>query len=271
MTKSTNARRVGLAALAAVLIAGLLGAQGVAQATPEAAAAAPLTVDNFQLADQNFMGRQLYRLADAKAVVLIAYASGDATVRKDAPAWMALKSAYAEKGVEFLALASKAGETRERVNADAKAAGLEVPILFDYQQLVGEQLGVTRAAEVIVIDPKTWRVAWRGPVAAGAGEAIAALSAGKPVTVATRPALGGAIAFPERAKAESFARISYAGTIAPIIRDKCAKCHQPGGSGRCRSTATSRSRASRDDPRSPAHGAHAAVPARPDGGPLPGR
>ena len=74
MTKLTNARRMGLAAVAATLVVGLLGAQGVARATPEAAAAAPLTADNFQLADQNFMGRQLYRLADAKAVVLISYA-----------------------------------------------------------------------------------------------------------------------------------------------------------------------------------------------------
>jgi hypothetical protein len=229
MTTLTNARRVGLAAVAATLVAGLLGAQGVARATTEAAAA--LSVDNFQLADQTFIGRQLYRLGDAKAVVLISYASADATVRRDAPAWMALKAAYAGKGVEFMALASRQGETRERVVADAKAAGLEMPILFDYQQLVGEQLGVTRTAEVIVIDPKTWRVAWRGPAAAGAGEAIAALTAGKPVTVASAPAAGGAIAFPERARAKDFAQISYAGSIAPIIQAKCAGCHQPGGIG----------------------------------------
>jgi mono/diheme cytochrome c family protein len=227
---------MGLAAVAATLVAGLLGAQGVARATPDAAAATALTVDNFQLADQNFLGRQLYRLADAKAVVLITYASGDASVRKDAPAWMALQAAYAGKGVEFLALASRLGETRERVIPEARAAGLEMPILFDYQQLVGEQLGVTRAAEVLVIDPRTWRVAWRGPVAGPAGEpwakdAIEAVSGGRNVAVASRPALGGNIAFPERARAKSFEQISYARTIAPIVQAKCAGCHQPGGIG----------------------------------------
>jgi mono/diheme cytochrome c family protein len=231
MTRSTNAKRTGLAAAAVAMIAGVAGVQDVARATPEVSAAIRLTVQDFQLPDQTYFGRQLYRLGDAKAVVLISYASGDATVRRDAAAWMALKTAYAGKGVEFLALASRLGETRERVIPDAKAAGLEMPILFDAQQLVGEQLDVTRAAEVIVIDPRTWRVAWRGPVAAGAADAIAALSAGQPVTVASRPALGGGIAFPERARAGSFAKISYAGTVAPIVQAKCAGCHQPGGIG----------------------------------------
>ena len=235
MTKSTSARRMGAIAVAAMLVAGLLGAHGMARATVDAAAA-PLSVDNFQLADQNFLGHRLYRLADAKAVVLITYASGDAAVRRDAPAWMGLKAAYAPKGVEFLALASKLGETRERVIPDAKAAGLEMPILFDYQQLVGEQLAVTRAAEVLVIDPKTWRVAWRGPVMGPAGEplakeAIEAVSSGRTVTVASRPALGLSIAFPERARAKDFAQISYAQAIAPIVQQKCSGCHQPGGIG----------------------------------------
>ena len=37
------------------------------------------------------------------------------------------------------------------------------PILFDYEQLVGEGLEFTRAAEVLVIDPKNWAIAFRGP------------------------------------------------------------------------------------------------------------
>jgi mono/diheme cytochrome c family protein len=167
-------------------------------------------------------------MSDAKAVVLIAYASGDATVRRDAPEYMALKTAYAPKGVEFMMLASKLGETRERVIPEAKAAGLEMPILFDYDQLIGEGLGVTRAAEVFVIDPRAWTVAYRGPVD-GAKAAIEALSAGQKPAFIQRAALGGAIAFPERGKPHE--TISYAKTIAPIIEKKCATCHQPGGIG----------------------------------------
>ena len=35
---------------------------------------------------------------------------------------------------------------------------------MDEQQLVGEGLGVKREGEVFVIDPHSWRVAYRGPV-----------------------------------------------------------------------------------------------------------
>jgi len=228
MAISMNVRRVALAALltGTVLGAGSLTASAVAQA-PAAQA-----VDDFRLPDQNYLSHQLYRKGDAKAVVLIAYAGGDATVKKEAAAYMALKAA--SPGAEVYMLASRLGDRRETVVPEAKAAGLNLPILFDYEQLVGEQLGVTRTGEVIVINPKTWTVAYRGPVTGPAGEpwaqdAVAAVSAGKPVAVASRAARGSTIAFPERGKAHE--KISYAQTVAPIIQAKCTGCHQPGGIG----------------------------------------
>src|SRR5262245_54498682 len=130
-------------------------------AAPPAVTAA--RVDDFQLADQNFVGRRLYKMKDAKAIVLISYAADDATVRADAKTWMALKDSYAPKGVEFLMIDSVLGETREKVLPAAKAAGIAMPILFDYEQLVGEGLNLSRAAEVIVLDPRTWTIAYRGP------------------------------------------------------------------------------------------------------------
>jgi len=218
------ARRIGFAALlaATALAGGSLTTMAGAQA-PSA-----LQVDDFRLSDQNYLSRQLYRMGDAKAVVLIAYASGDATVKKEAGAYAALKQAYAAKGVEVMLLASKLGETRERVNPEANTLGLTMPILFDYQQLVGEQLGVTRAGETIVVDPRTWTVAYRGPVD-GAGATLDGLIAGQKAAPVIRVATGGTIAFPERGK--SHADISYVKDIAPIIQAKCTACHQPGGVG----------------------------------------
>ncbi|MBL8555257.1 MAG: redoxin domain-containing protein [Phenylobacterium sp.] len=215
---------------ASMLAALALAVAGGAMLTGGADAQAPAAqaVDDFVLPDQHYLARQLYRMSDAKAVVLMSYAAGDATVKRDAPALMALKAAYAKQGVEFMAVASRLGDTREKVAPDARAAGLDLPILFDYDQLIGEGLGVTRAAEVFVIDPKTWTVAYRGPVD-GAKAAVAGLVAGEKVAAVTRAATGGVIAFPERGKAH--ASISYAKTIAPIIEKKCATCHQPGGIG----------------------------------------
>jgi mono/diheme cytochrome c family protein len=228
-----KAMAVSVGTLAAALGAFALGSasQGVAAAQAEATkVAGPARVDDFVLADQNLLARQLYRMGDDKAVVLVTYASGDRQLRVDAPALMALKAAYAGKGVDMLAVDSRIGDRRDPVVADARAAGFEMPILFDYEQLVGEELGVTRAAEVIVIDPRGWTIAYRGPVD-GAKAAIDALSAGQKVALTSREAQGELIAFPERARASTFANISYARTIAPIVQAKCATCHQPGGIG----------------------------------------
>ncbi|HEX3366985.1 hypothetical protein [Phenylobacterium sp.] len=224
---------IGLGALAtaASALALMASPHGVSSAKAEAPkVAGPARVDDFMLADQDLLGRELYRMADDKAVVLVTYASGDKRLHADAAALMALKSAYAGQKVDMLAVDSRIGDRRDPVIADAKAAGLQMPILFDYEQLVGEELGVTRAAEVIVIDPRAWSVAYRGPVD-GAKAAIDALVAGQKVALTSREAKGELIAFPDRAKANTYEKISYAHTIAPIIQAKCATCHQPGGIG----------------------------------------
>jgi hypothetical protein len=201
-----------------------MAAGGPASAT----AAMPATVDNFMLVDQNLEAHELYRLADAKAIVVVTQANGDAVVRSLAPVLKALKAAYAAKGVEFMMLNSSLKDTREAVIEEAKAAGFDTPVLLDGNQLVGEQLGVTRLAEVLVIDPKTWTVAWRGALdGKSTAEALDAVIAGKAVQTAHAMSRGAAIAFPER----GMAKISYAKDVAPILEAKCVACHQEGGIG----------------------------------------
>jgi mono/diheme cytochrome c family protein len=192
-------------------------------------AAAPAGVDNFMLVDQNMEAHELYRLADAKAVVIVTQANGDAVMRGLSPALKNLKAAYAAKGVEFMMLNSSLKDSREAIQAEAEKAGYEAPILMDANQLVGESLGVTRSAEVFVVDPKSWKVAWRGALAgAGAAKALDALTAGQAVTVAdATPSRGAAIAFPER----GVTKVSYAKDVAPILEAKCVACHQDGGIG----------------------------------------
>jgi hypothetical protein len=197
-----------------------------------AAATAPMakaTVDNFMLVDADMEAHELYRLADAKAIVIVTQANGDAVMRAEAPALKALKAAYADKGVEFMMLNSNLKDTREAILAEARKAGYDTPILMDSFQLVGESLGVTRSAEVLVVNPKTWTVAYRGALADGsAAKALDALAAGQPVSVASAsPGKGAAIAFPER----GVVKVTYAKDVAPILEAKCVACHEEGGIG----------------------------------------
>ncbi len=224
---SRSFKLAGLGLMTALLVLGSPLNQG--SADPQAVKAQ--RVDDFQLADQNYVGRRLYKMRDAKAVVLISYAASDPTVRADAPAYMALKAGYAPKGVEFLMIDSVSGEKRWTVRTAAEAAHLDMPILFDYEQLVGESLSIGRAAEVIVVDPRTWTIAFRGPVGSvSTRQALDALIAGKSIALRDETPNGGVIDFPLKAQGKPTG-ISYARDVAPIIEAKCAVCHQPGGLG----------------------------------------
>jgi len=193
-------------------------------------AATPVRADNFMLVDADLQAHELYRLSDAKAVVLVTQTNGDAVIRREAATLHRLEALYAGKGVEFLMLNSSPADSREAIQAEAQRVGYETPVLMDSYQLVGESLGVTRSAEVILIDPKTWQVVWRGALAddAAAGKAIENLAAGRGAAVAsTAPGAGAAIRF----RPSGAARISYAKDVAPILEAKCVACHEEGGIG----------------------------------------
>jgi thiol-disulfide isomerase/thioredoxin len=214
-------------------------------AVETASASMPATIDNFMLPDETLMGHELHRLADAKAIVIITQANGCPISRSLAPAVRELKAKYEGKGVEFLMLNSALQDSREAVAKEAAEYNFGIPVLLDANQLVGEQLGVTRTGEFFVIDPKTWKVVFRGPLDdrrdygvqkavathSWTADAIDATLAGRPALAANKQSPGCLIDFPERAKKAQHAKISYAKDVAPILEAKCVGCHQPGSIG----------------------------------------
>lgn len=209
------------------------------------AAATPSTIDNFMLVDQNLQAHELYRMGDAKAIVLVSYGVGCPIVRSNTPALKALRDKYAAQGVEFMLIDSNLQDSREAVIAEAKEFGQDIPILMDTNQLVGEALGVTRTTQVFIVNPKTWQVVYRGPiddrvdyggaqkanVTPFADNALGALLDGKPVQQASVDSKGCLVDFPERAKRAQHAKISYATQVAPILEKNCVGCHQQGSIG----------------------------------------
>jgi peroxiredoxin len=232
------------AAVSALLVYGFAStpAANAPQQAEAAAATAPATVDNFMLVDaQKLEAHELYRMSDAKAIVLVSTGVGCPIARAMTPALKALRDKYAAQGVEVMLVDSNLQDSREAINAEAKEFGLDIPILMDSNQLVGEALGVTRTAEVFVINPKTWLVDYRGPLddrsdygvqkAATkefASEALAAVLAGKAAPAATQASKGCLIDFPARSQK---AKITYIKDVAPILEAKCVACHEEGGIG----------------------------------------
>ena len=227
-----------------------LASGSMAAAEETAMTPMPTRVDNFMLADQNYMGHELYRSSDAKAIVIVTQGVGCPISRSMGPALKALKAKYESQGVQFFLLNSNLQDGRDAIVEEAKEFDIDTPILMDVNQLVGEQLGVTRTAEFFVIDPKTWKVVYRGPLDdrldygtqkanaehTWASDAIEAAIAGRPAMAATKQSPGCLIDFPERAKRAQFQNISYAKDVAPIIAKKCVQCHQAGGIGQMQLT-----------------------------------
>ena len=223
-----NGAKFGVLALLAgsAAIFGFASETQTSGVAPSHAMASAPRIDNFLLVDANMEAHELYRLGDAPAIVLVTQANGDAAMQKAAPQLKALKAAFGAKGVEFMMLNSNLKDTREAIQAEAAKVGYDTPILMDSYQLVGESLGVTRSAEAIVINPKTWTVAWRGGLS-GAAKALEAMSSGQPVTAAATPVTGAQIAFPAR----GVTKVSYSKDVAPILEAKCVACHEEGGIG----------------------------------------
>jgi len=230
--------KIGLFALGVAGAASILAL--TATAAPESVKIAGTRVDNFMLPDQTGMGYELFYYRNAPAVVIVSATLGDDTSAKAIAALAALKTAYEAKGVVFVALNSSLDDSRDAIiAASGKLAG--VPMLDDGLQLVGRSLGVTKTGEAFIVDPKTWRVAYHGPVTESFAEkpvagaslkaALDAMLAGKAPPVTEAPVKGKAITFPDRAKAVDWTKISYAKDVAPILEAKCVVCHTEGGMG----------------------------------------
>ena len=216
------------AAISGLTFAALAAPAGIAADTPNAT---PQHVDDFQLTDHTRLAQHLYYFNYTPAIVVMTRSNGGASRNADA-ALQKLSDAYTAKGVVVWGLDSNLADSRDAVAAEAAKEGLTVPVLMDEQQLVGESLGVQREGEVFVINPKTWAVAYRGPLDGHASVAVEALLAGHAPEV-TRVAVtsGKAVNFPEKAHAADFAKISYAKDVAPILQEKCVSCHVNGGIG----------------------------------------
>jgi hypothetical protein len=202
-----------------------------------------LRVDNFVLLDQAGVAHELYYQSDASAVVIMIQGNGCPVVRNALADFKALRTSYAPRNVRFFMLNANLQDNRDSIRAEAEAWDIDVPILDDETQLIGESLSLVRTAEVLVLDPATWELVYRGPIndrlnyerqKTQASEHFLAntldtMLTGKTVEVGERNTIGCLINFPGRTA--KHAGISYSETIAPLLKEKCAVCHRPGGIG----------------------------------------
>jgi len=121
-------------------------------------------IANFKLKDQNGVTHELYKMTDAKVIVLTMHTTGCPIGQQLMPDFNALHEKYEPLGVKFLMLNSNTYDTPEMIAKEAKNFHVSIPILKDADQSVGEPLGVERSTESLIIQPGTWKILYQGPI-----------------------------------------------------------------------------------------------------------
>ncbi len=197
-------------------------------------------ISDFSLIDHNGRFHQVSRYADHDAIVLFAH-EDSRDVRRAARDLEKLVKQFAGEKIAFFMIDSTGASDKSEMREVAADADITLPILMDDTQLVAEELGITRATDVIIIVPKAQEVVYRGALnnrfAEGSrarrasehyvADALDAILAGEEITGEQLASKGNAIEFTARDNhAES---LSYANDIAPILEQRCVSCHMEGG------------------------------------------
>ena len=181
-----------------------------------------MRVDDFQLLDHQGAAHRLYHYSNAPAIVLMTQGNGCPIVRNALPALREVRDDYTGQGVKFFLLNSNLQDDQQSIAREAAEFDFDMPVLVDQDQWVGESLGVTRTAEIFVIDTADMTVAYHGPVddrlnyqaqKATAthqylADALDAVIAGESVTIANVDAPGCLVNFPERDRRNKQSSIS---------------------------------------------------------------
>ena len=123
-----------------------------------------VSVANFTLTDHRGTVHELRAHDDVKAVVIMIQGNGCPIVRNALIDLRAVRERFQGDPVRFLMLNSNLQDDAESIRDEAQEWDIDLPILVDDTQEVGESLELTRTAEMLVIDARSWRIAYRGPI-----------------------------------------------------------------------------------------------------------
>lgn len=121
-------------------------------------------IANFKLKDQNGKTHELYKMTDAKVIVLTMHTKGCPIGQQLMPDFNQLHAKYEPLGVKFLMMNSNTYDTPAMIAEEATDFGVTIPILKDADQSIGEPLGVERSTETLIIEPGTWKILYQGPI-----------------------------------------------------------------------------------------------------------
>ena len=198
-------------------------------------------ISDFSLVDADGRFFQLSRHGDEQAIVLFSYDPANRDARRAASDLADVAEQFEGQKVEFLMINSTGSADKLAMREAAEKEDITLRVLMDDTQLVAEELGISRTAEVVILDPTAKEVVYRGALndrfSEGSrarrakehyvADALTAILSDQEITVEQLASKGDVIEFTvDAAHAEA---LSYANDIAPILKERCVSCHMEGG------------------------------------------
>ena len=194
-------------------------------------------ISDFSLVDADGRFFQLSRHTNQDAIVIFAYDPASRDARRAVSDLDERAEQFSEQAVEIAVIDVSASTDRAAMREEAEDEDIAFRILMDDTQIVAGELGISRAAEAVIIDPKAREVVYRGALSrrtadgsrsernsgSYVAEALTALLAGQEILAESLASRGDEIAYTQ------IDALSYADDIAPILEQRCVTCHQEGG------------------------------------------
>jgi peroxiredoxin len=196
-------------------------------------------VPSFALKDVHRRTRSLDQFKDKKAFVVVFVGTECPLANLYMPTLVEMHNAYAEKGVQFIAINSNDQDKFVEVSAHAQDRDVPFPVLKDFDQNVADAFGAKRTPEAFLLDAdRVIRYHGRiddqygigyhrdAPTTTDLKNAIDELLAGKPVSKSGTDLSGCIIARAKKPRLKE--EVTYARDISRIMQDRCQRCHRPG-------------------------------------------
>jgi len=209
----------------------------------------PHEVGDFALLDQSGKFHQLSEYGEKKAVVFLAIDEQCQKYTEHLTRYSKLRSAFQAEEIVFLAINSTGKEIPTGDSFTDATLGTQLSILVDDSQLIAESLGVKAAGEVVVVEPETGIVFFRGEMAFEARQLMDKKTVSEKKSTPAffntlmditsgeidwglvpidRETLGCELDFTDLVQ-QSDNLPDYATEVAPLLVQKCVTCHVQGG------------------------------------------
>lgn len=122
------------------------------------------SIPDFELTDQLGNKQTLEQYKQYDYVAFYVQGVGCPIARIAVPNYREVRDEYSDKNIAFVMFNANIQDNIPRIAKEAEEFGIDFPIIKDEGQKLAKSLGVERTAEVFVVDPKTQKVLFRGPI-----------------------------------------------------------------------------------------------------------